>query len=85
MMQRAASGAWLDADFEEGDDVVEIKMGSDAYFTLLRVYPQAMAFAQLGSDVTFKLGTGYVRIGADGLEHASAEELRLIVGEIPDE
>ena len=85
IMQRAASGAWLDADYEDGDAVVEIKMGSNTYFTLLRAYPQALPFAQLGSDVTFKLGTGYVRIGADGLEHASAEELRLIVGEIPDE
>lgn len=71
---------WIDEEYTEADLIVEIKMGSDAYFALLRAYPDALPFARLGEAVTFKLGEGYLRIGDSGLADATEAELRSLIG-----
>ncbi len=80
LMKREASGAWLDDAFVEGDEVIGIKMGSDAYFALLRAYPDAIEFARLGNEITFALGERFVRIGESGLTNATVEELHRMIG-----
>ena len=69
--------AWQDVEFS--GEPVKIKMGSDAYFALLRRYPEALEFAMLGPEVTFLLEGKYVRIGDEGI--ASDEEFDRVSSE----
>lgn len=80
LMHRATSGAWVDSEFDDDTELIEIRMGSDAYFTLLKAYPETLTFAKLGSDVTFRLGERFVRIGPDGLDRATVDDLRRMLG-----
>jgi Ca-activated chloride channel family protein len=77
---RFDGSAWADVDYESSEKAVEIKMGSDAYFAMLRLYPEVLDFARLGSDVTFFLNDRFVRIGDAGLEQATELELRRVLG-----
>ena len=74
-LRRTSEGRWVDVDFEEGDEVVEIKFASEAYFSILRRYPDVRPFAQLGDDVLFRFGETFVRFGAEGEETLTDAEL----------
>lgn len=80
MMQRSSSGAWEDPEMPADARTIEIAMGSDAYFALLQAYPDVLEFAKLGSEVTFRLGEHYVRIGPGGIRTVSPDELRDMIG-----
>lgn len=75
-MQQTSEGTWVDLDFDpEEDRPLKIQFASDAYFTLLRLYPEARAFARLGGKVIFQLGDTFVQIGEEG-EDLGEDELR---------
>lgn len=73
-------GRWVDVDFEEGNEVVEIRFASDAYFRLLRRYPDVRPFVQLGPDVLFRFGETFVHIGEQGRETLTEAELEALLG-----
>src|SRR5690606_42037484 len=70
----------LDAEFTEETPIIDFRIGSDAYFSLLRVYPEALDFARLGSDVSFRLGDVFVRLGESGLESIEESDLKSLIG-----
>ena len=72
-----ADSAWVDGAFDaDGDAVIILKFASDAYFTFLRLYPEARDFATLGHRVTFFFKGHYVQIGEEGQEAMTEEALR---------
>ena len=73
-------GRWVDVDFEEGDEVVEIQFASEAYFELLRRYPDVQAFAKLGADVLFGTGETFVRFGKEGQAAMTEAEMERLFG-----
>ena len=73
-------GRWVDAEFTEETPIIDFRIGSDAYFSLLRVYPEALDFARLGSDVSFRLGDVFVRLGESGLESIEESDLKSLIG-----
>ena len=73
-------GRWVDVEFEEGDEVVEIQFASEAYFHLLRRYPDVQAFAKLGSDVLFHAGETFVRFGEEGKTALTEAEMESLFG-----
>ena len=77
-LRRTSEGAWVDVDFEEGDKVVEIKLASEAYFDVLRRYPDVQPFARLGQDVLFRFGETFVRFGEEGEEAMTDAELEAL-------
>ena len=69
--------AWVDGAFDaESDEVIAIKFASEAYFTLLRLFPEARDFAALGNRVTFFFNGHYVQIGEMGAETMTEEALQ---------
>ncbi len=81
MLQRQPDGAWINPDFApEKGKLVQIKFASDAYFTFLRLYPDARAFAQLGQQVTFAFQGQFVQIGEEGAETITEAALRKVFG-----
>ncbi len=78
-LQRTPEG-WVDLDYQEGDkESVQIAFASDAYFTLLRLYPELSGFARLGNNVTFRFKERFIRIGKEGKAMSEAE-LRALFG-----
>ena len=72
---------WIDEAFDpDEDEAVSIKFASDAYFTFLRLYPEAVAFARLGNEVTFFFNGRFVQIGGDGAETMAEAALRKMFG-----
>ena len=64
------NGRYIDTNHKQTNKTLTIRYGSDAYFRLLELYPEARAFLALGEKVTFSLkpGTSIV-ISSDG-EHS---------------
>lgn len=74
-------GAWVDTAFDTtSDDVVRIKFASEAYFTFLRLYPEAREAAHLGDQVTFFFQGRYVQVGDDGETSMTEDRLRTLFG-----
>jgi len=75
------NGAWIDDAFEPTRDaVVQIQFASEAYFSFLRRYPSAGAFARLGNQVTFFFEGRFVQLGETGKTVLSEEALRRLFG-----
>ncbi len=77
-MVQTSEGIWQDDDFDAAKDKpLAIAFGSDTYFRILRLYPAALPFAQLGEKVVFKLGEHFVSIeaGGDTLDDAALRRL----------
>ena len=76
-LRQASEAAWIDVEFDsDTDEVVPIKFVSEAYFTFLRLYPEAREFAQLGNEVTFFFKGRFVQIGPEGQETMTEAALR---------
>ncbi len=81
MLYRTPDNAWVNVDFDpERDEVVQIKFASAAYFTFLRLYPEAGEFARLGTQMTFFFQGRFVQIGEEGEETMTAAALRKVFG-----
>ena len=80
-IQQQADLSWTDIEFrEDRDNVIQIKFASDAYFNLLRLYPEAREFAQLGDTVTFKFRNQFIQVGSEGETSLTEVELRTKIG-----
>ncbi|QXD16764.1 VIT and VWA domain-containing protein [Rhodocaloribacter litoris] len=76
---RNAAGAWIDAEFDAATDTAglhRLRFASRAYFTFLRLYPEALAFARLGDRVTFFFRGRYVRIDPEGPAEIDEQTLK---------
>jgi len=74
-------GSWVDQEFDaDKDEVVAIQFASEAYFTFLRLYPDARAFAQQGNEVTFFFNGRFVQISTEGAETMTEAALRKLFG-----
>src|SRR5690606_32005241 len=73
-------GRWVDAEFTDETPSIDFRIGSEAYFSLLRAYPEALDFARLGRDVSFRLGDVFVRLGESGLESITESDLKSLIG-----
>ena len=81
MLYRTPDNAWVNVDFDpERDEVVQIKFASKAYFTFLRLYPEAGEFARLGTQMTFFFQGRFVQIGEEGEETMTEAEQRKLFG-----
>ena len=80
-LYQRADNAWVTLDFDaENDEVVQIQFASSAYFTFLRLYPEAGDFAQLGQKVTFSFQGRFVQIGDEGAETMTEAALQKLFG-----
>ena len=77
-LRRTDEGRWVDVEFEEGDEVVEIQFASEAYFEILRRYPDVQAFARLGADILFGTGETFVRFGEEGKATLTQAEMEAL-------
>ena len=80
ILHQTPGGTWVDQEFAPEEEAVSIKFASEAYFTFLRLYPDAAAFARLGNEVTFFFQGRFVQIGADGAETMTEAALRKVFG-----
>ncbi|MFQ5569669.1 MAG: VIT domain-containing protein [Rhodothermales bacterium] len=76
-LRRNAEGAWITLDYtQEKTKPVQLKFASEAYFTFLRLYPEATEFARLGQQITFAFRGQFVQIGEEGEEKMSEARLQ---------
>ena len=81
LLYQSPDSAWVAVDFDpEHDEVVQIKFASEAYFTFLRLYPEAAEFAKLGNQMTFFFQGRFVQIGEEGAETMTEAEQRKLFG-----
>ena len=81
MLYQNSDDAWVPVDYDpERDEVVQIKFASEAYFTFLRLYPEAAEFARLGNQVTFFFQGRFVQIGEEGEASLNASKLQKLFG-----
>jgi len=69
---------WLHSNYQEGLTTYKIKAYSKAYFDLLAARPEWGKYFALGEEVALVTGGKCVRVGAEGLETLSAEQLKEI-------
>jgi len=76
---RLDGGVWKDVALREGAPLIEIRAYSPAYFDLIRALPElGLVLRELDTVAVAGAETG-VRIGADGTERLSAEDLAALV------
>jgi Ca-activated chloride channel family protein len=71
-----ARGYWLDVEFDEKADVLHIKYGSEAYFTLLKIYPKTAPYLALGTKVIFKFNNKFVQVDEKGVDQITAAGIK---------
>jgi Ca-activated chloride channel family protein len=79
-MQQQNDGAWRDVSFKDGDKTLKIAFASPAYFSLIKLYPEAKEFCKLGQKVIFKYRGVFVQIDRDGAQQMSEAEFRKAFG-----
>lgn len=75
-LRRQADGTWLDVEYKTEVAVLKLAFASQAYFTFLRVFPEAREFCKLGSKMIFKFRGQFVQIGEGGEKQLSEAKLR---------
>jgi Ca-activated chloride channel family protein len=75
-LQQNADGTWTDLDYKSDAPTIKLVFASDAYFTFLRVFPEARDFCKLGNKVIFKFRGKFVQIGDSGEKQMSETKLR---------
>lgn len=68
--------SWKDLEYSDGMPCLYVKYLSEAYFALLKNYPDAAKYLALGRQVTFKYRHQFVSIKDSGVEKISADRLR---------
>jgi len=69
---------WMDADYQAGTATIKIAFASEAYFSFLRVFPEAREFCRLGNKVIFKFRGKFVQIGEGGEKQMTEAKVREI-------
>ena len=72
----SSEGVWRDHEYRSGTTTIKLAFASEAYFTFLRLYPEAREFCKLGKNVLFKFHGQFVEIGEGGEKQMSEEKLR---------
>jgi Ca-activated chloride channel family protein len=70
-LRQQADGTWMDVDYKTGAETIKLAFASDAYFTFLRVFPEAREFCKLGNKLIFKFRGKFVQIGESGEKQMS--------------
>ena len=78
ILRRQSDGTWTDADYKAGEAAIKLAFASEAFFTFLRVFPEAREFCKLGNKVIFKFHGQFVQIGDSGEKQMSEVKLREI-------
>lgn len=76
LMTLSPENVWSDSEFRSGASTMKLAFASEAYFTFLRIYPEAREFCQLGQKVIFKFRGRFVEIGASGEKQMSEAQIR---------
>lgn len=63
-----AKGYWRDLEFHEKNSVLHVKYGSEAFFMLLKQYPETASYLSLGTKVIFKFRDKFVQVDSEGLD-----------------
>jgi Ca-activated chloride channel family protein len=66
---------WTDNDYRPGQEVIEVKRFSEAYFQLIRRFDRMGRYLALGNRVLVCLAGGAIHIGDQGVEQFSETEL----------
>ena len=70
-------GVWIDSEYQEGQETVNIAYGSDAYFKLLDTIPELGKYLSLGEQVIVCWEEDTcLKIGKDGISKADSQELQ---------
>jgi hypothetical protein len=75
-LRQQADGAWVDVEFKSETSTLKLVFASEAYFTFLRIFPEAREFCRLGTKVIFKFRGQFVQIGDSGEKQISAAALQ---------
>lgn len=74
----SSAGVWSDNEYRSGTATLKLAFASEAYFTFLRLYPEAREFCKLGKNVLFKFRGQFVAIGESGEKQISEDKLRAV-------
>ncbi len=74
----STAGVWSDSEYRTDAATIKLAFASEAYFTFLRVYPEARDFCILGQKVIFKFRGQFVEINEGGEKQMSEEKLRAV-------
>lgn len=72
-------GVWIDTEFKPVLETVKIIFASNAYFTFLRLFPEAEDFCRLGQKVIFNWQGKFVEIGEQGERQMDETKLRKLM------
>ncbi len=75
-LRRQGDGTWMDVEHKTDVAVLKLAFASEAYFTFLRVFPEAREVCKLGSKMIFKFRGQFVQIGEGGEKQLSEAKLR---------
>ncbi len=78
LMTLSPENVWSDSEFRSGASTIKLAFASEAYFTFLRIYPEAREFCKLGKKVIFKFHGRFVEIGASGEQQMSEAQMRAL-------
>ncbi len=71
------AGYYVDTKHKDGNALLKVKYGSDAYFRILELYPEAKKYLALGQKVIFSCtGNKSIVIDSGGLEEISDSKLK---------
>ena len=74
---------WLDSDYVEGEDIVKLVYGSEAYFKLLEAHPEFGIYLSLGDRMIVCLDEGIcLEIGPEGINSADDTELEELLRQL---
>jgi len=75
-LRQQTDGTWMDIDYKAEVATIKLAFASEAYFTFLRIFPEAREFCKLGNKIIFTFHGKFVQIGEDGEKQMSEEKLR---------
>ncbi|MDZ7344921.1 MAG: VIT and VWA domain-containing protein [candidate division KSB1 bacterium] len=78
-LRQQSDGAWIDIEYKSATETFKLVFASEAYFTFLRVFPEARDFCKLGNKVIFKFRDEFVAIGDRGEKQLSEVKLQEMV------
>lgn len=76
------NGRWEDAEYREGQTLVQVRNFSAAQFRLAEAAPILNQYMALGDRVVIVVGDQAIEIGADGLSELTDEEVRGLLGSL---
>lgn len=71
-----SSSYWRDLEWQKSETPLHIKYGSEAYFTLLKTFPNTASYLAMGTKVIFKFKNKYVKIDEKGSEEITTAGIK---------